>query len=82
MIGVNEFKWVEEKNKGFVENNFNDNYWTETNTLGISKAFEKDDFNGIGWIRQKINVDKIPNKELVFDIGETNDLYTVFINGK
>ncbi len=82
LIGVNEFKWVEEKNKGFVENNFNDNYWTETNTLGISKAFEKDDFNGIGWIRQKINVDKIPNKELVFDIGETNDLYTVFINGE
>jgi sialate O-acetylesterase len=82
LIGVDEFKWVEEKNKDFTENNFNDDSWIETNTQGVIKAFEKDDFNGVGWIRQKINIDEMSNKELVFDIGETDDLYTVFINGE
>ncbi len=82
LIGVDEFKWVEEKNKDFIVNNFNDDSWIETNTQGVIKAFEKDDFNGVGWIRQKINIDEMSNKELVFDIGETDDLYTVFINGE
>ena len=82
LIGVDEFKWVEEKNKDFIENNFNDDSWIETNTQGVIKAFEKDDFNGVGWIRQKVNIDEMSDKELVFDIGETDDLYTVFINGE
>lgn len=82
LIGVDEFKWVEEKNKGFIENNFNDDSWIETNTQGVIKAFEKDDFNGIGWIRQQLTIDEITESELVFDIGETNDLYIIFINGK
>ena len=56
--------------------------WIETNVQGINDAFEKDDFNGIGWIRQQISIDEITESELVFDIGETNDLYTIFINGK
>ena len=82
LIGVDEFKWVEEKNKDFIENNFNDDSWIETNTQGVIKAFEKDNFNGVGWIRQKVNIDEMSDKELVFDIGETDDLYTVFINGE
>ena len=76
MIGVDEFKWVEEKNKDFIENNFNDDSWIETNSQGVIKAFEKDNFNGVGWIRQKINIDEMSDKELVFDI--TDDLYCFY----
>ena len=82
LIGVKNFKWVDEMNKEFVINSFSDMSWSETNIQGINDAFEKDDFNGIGWIRQQVTIDEIKESELVFDIGETNDLYTIFINGK
>ena len=82
LIGVNDFKWVNDENKQFVKNNFNDESWIKTSTQGVSEAFEKNNFNGIGWIRQQINISQITKSDLVFDIGKTNDLYTVFINGK
>jgi sialate O-acetylesterase len=82
LIGVNDFKWVNNENKQFVKNNFNDDSWIKKSTRGVSEAFEKNNFNGIGWIRQQINISQITKSDLVFDIGKTNDLYTVFINGK
>ena len=82
LIGVNDFKWVNDENKQFVKNNFNDESWIKTSTQGVSEAFEKNNFNGIGWIRQQINISQITKSDLVFDIGKTNDLYTVFVNGK
>ncbi len=82
LIEVDKFKWINEKNIDFLSDDFNDDSWQKTNLEGISQAFEKDNFNGIAWIRQQLDLDEVPQGELVFDLGKTDDLYTLFINGE
>ena len=36
------------KKTKFYGDNFNDDSWIETNSQGVIKAFEKDNFNGVG----------------------------------
>jgi sialate O-acetylesterase len=82
LIEVDNFKWVDETHLEFLSGDYNDDAWQDAAVTSIGKAFEKDDFNGIGWIRQQLNIDSLPQGDLVFDLGETDDLYTVFINGE
>jgi len=82
LIEVDNFKWVDENHLEFLSGDYNDDAWQDAAVTSIGEAFEKDDFNGIGWIRQQLNIDSLPQGDLVFDLGETDDLYTVFINGQ
>ena len=52
------------------------------NQTQVTQVFEKNDFNGVVWLRQQINFDTLIDKNLVLDIGKTDDLYAVFLNGK
>ena len=82
LIKVDNFKWVDKTHLEFLSSDYNDDAWQDAAVTSIGKAFEKDDFNGIGWIRQQLNIDSLPDGDLVFDLGETDDLYTIFINGE
>ena len=82
LIEVDNFKWVDETHLEFLSSDYNDDAWQDAAVTSIGEAFEKDDFNGIGWIRQQLNIDSLPEGDLVFDLGETDDLYTIFINGE
>ena len=82
LIEVDNFKWVDETHFEFLSSDYNDDAWQDATVASIGEAFEKDDFNGIGWIRQQLNIDSLPEGDLVFDLGETDDLYTIFINGE
>lgn len=82
LIEVDNFKWVDETHLEFLSSDYNDDAWQDAAVTSIGEAFEKDDFNGIGWIRQQLNIDSLPDGDLVFDLGETDDLYTIFINGE
>lgn len=82
LIGVNQFKWIEESNKTFLVNDFDDSSWQTVNQKETALAFEKNDFNGVGWIRQQIEIDEVAPGKLFFELGKTDDLYTIFINGK
>ena len=82
LIEVDNFKWVDETHLEFLYSDYNDDAWQDAAVTSIGEAFEKDDFNGIGWIRQQLNIDSLPEGDLVFDLGETDDLYTIFINGE
>ena len=82
LIEVDNFKWVDKTHLEFLSSDYNDDTWQEAAVTSIGEAFEKDDFNGIGWIRQQLNIDSLPEGDLVFDLGETDDLYTIFINGE
>lgn len=82
LIEVDNFKWVDKTHLEFLSSDYNDDAWQDAAVTSIGEAFEKDDFNGIGWIRQQLNIDSLPEGDLVFDLGETDDLYTIFINGE
>ena len=82
LIEVDNFKWVDETHLEFLSSDYNDDAWQDATVASIGEAFEKDDFNGIGWIRQQLNIESLPQGDLVFDLGETDDLYTIFINGE
>ena len=82
LIEVDNFKWVDETHFEFLSSDYNDDAWQDATVASIGEAFEKDDFNGIGWIRQQLNIESLPQGDLVFDLGETDDLYTIFINGE
>ena len=82
LIEVDNFKWVDKTHLEFLSSDYNDDAWQDAAVTSIGEAFEKDDFNGIGWIRQQLNIDSLPQGDLVFDLGETDDLYTIFINGE
>ena len=82
LIEVDNFKWVDETHKEFLSSDYNDDAWQDATVASIGEAFEKDDFNGIGWIRQQLNIESLPQGDLVFDLGETDDLYTIYINGE
>lgn len=82
LIEVDNFKWVDKTHLEFLSSDYNDDTWQDAAVTSIGEAFEKDDFNGIGWIRQQLNIDSLPEGDLVFDLGETDDLYTIFINGE
>lgn len=82
LIEVDNFKWVDETHLEFLSGDYNDDAWQDAAVTSIGKAFEKDDFNGVVWIRQQLNIDSLPQGDMVFDLGETDDLYTVFINGE
>ena len=82
LIEVDNFKWVDKTHLEFLSSDYNDDAWQDAAVTSIGEAFEKDDFNGIGWIRQQLNIDSLPDGDLVFDLGETDDLYTIFINGE
>lgn len=82
LIEVDNFKWIDETHLKFLSSDYNDENWQDASVTSIGKAFEKDDFNGIGWIRQQLNIDSLPQGDLVFDLGKTDDLYTIFLNGK
>ena len=82
LIEVDNFKWVDKTHLEFLSSDYNDDVWQDAAVTSIGEAFEKDDFNGIGWIRQQLNIDSLPEGDLVFDLGETDDLYTIFINGE
>jgi sialate O-acetylesterase len=82
LIGVNSFKWIDESNKTFIINDFDDSSWPIVNTVETALAFEKNDFNGVGWIRQQIEIDEVPPGKLFFELGKTDDLYAIFVNGK
>ncbi len=82
LIEVDNFKWVDKTHLEFLSSDYNDDAWQDAAVTSIGEAFEKDDFNGIGWIRQQLIIDSLPQGDLVFDLGETDDLYTIFINGE
>ena len=82
LIEVDNFKWVDETHFEFLSSDYNDDAWQDATVASIGEAFEKDDFNGIGWIRQQLNIESLPQGDLVFDLGETDDLYTIYINGE
>ena len=82
LIEVDNFKWVDETHLEFLSSDYNDDAWQDATVASIGEAFEKDDFNGIGWIRQQLNIESLPQGDLVFDLGETDDLYTIYINGE
>ena len=82
LIEVDNFKLVDKTHLEFLSSDYNDDAWQDAAVTSIGEAFEKDDFNGIGWIRQQLNIDSLPEGYLVFDLGETDDLYTIFINGE
>ena len=82
LIEVDNFKWVDKTHLEFLSSDYNDDAWQDAAVTSIGEAFEKDDFNVIGWIRQQLNIDSLPEGDLVFDLGETDDLYTIFINGE
>ena len=82
LIEVDQMKWIKAKHKRFVLSEFEDSSWEKMNQTEISQVFEKNDFNGIVWLRQKINFDKLPEGNVTLDIGKTDDLYAVFLNGQ
>ena len=82
LIEVDQMKWIKAKHKRFVLSEFEDSSWEKMNQTEISQIFEKNDFNGIVWLRQKINFDKLPEGNVTLDIGKTDDLYAVFLNGQ
>jgi len=82
LIEVDNFKWVNDAHKEFLASDYNDEAWQDATVTSIGEAFEKDDFNGIGWIRQQLNIESLPQDDLIFDLGDTDDLYTIFINGE
>ena len=82
LIEVDNFKWTDETHIKFLSSDYNDENWQDGNVTGIGKAFDKNDFNGIGWIRQQLKIDSLPQGDLLFDLGKTDDLYTIFLNGK
>ena len=82
LIEVDNFKWADETHIKFLSSDYDDENWQDANVTSIGKAFEKNDFNGIGWIRQQLKIDSLPQGDLVFDLGKTDDLYTIFLNGK
>ena len=57
LIEVDNFKWVDKTHLEFLSSDYNDDTWQEAAVTSIGEAFEKDDFNGIGWIRQQLNID-------------------------
>lgn len=82
LIEVDQMKWIKAKHKRFVLSEFEDSSWEKMNQTEISQVFEKNDFNGIVWLRQKINFVKLPEGNVTLDIGKTDDLYAVFLNGQ
>lgn len=82
LIEVDKIKWTKSKHKCFSLPEFDDSTWESMNQTEISQIFEKNDFNGIVWLRQKINFDIIPEGNVSLDVGETDDLYAVFLNGQ
>lgn len=82
LIEVDQMKWIKAKHKRFILSEFEDSSWEKMNQTEISQVFEKNDFNGIVWLRQKINFDKLPEGNVTLDIGKTDDLYAVFLNGQ
>lgn len=82
LIEVDNFKWVDDTHKEFLASDYNDDAWQNADVTSIGEAFEKDDFNGVVWIRQQLNLKSLPKGQLLFDLGDTDDLYTIFINGE
>jgi sialate O-acetylesterase len=82
LIEVDNMKWTKPTHKRFILSGFDDNNWEAMNQTQVTQVFEKNDFNGVVWLRQQINFDTLSDKNLVLDIGKTDDLYAVFLNGK
>lgn len=82
LIRVDKIRWINQKNKIIVETDFDDENWQKATLEEVAQAFEKDNFNGTGWIRQKLVITENVTSDLVFNIGKTNDLYSIFINGE
>ena len=82
LIDVEKVKYINEDNKAFIHQDFDDSDWDTKNIEGIAEAFEKNDFNGIGWIRQSFDFGHEQKTGLTLEMGNTSELYVVFINGQ
>jgi sialate O-acetylesterase len=81
LILVDKMKWIDNRNKDLLKSGFDDSNWKTLNLKDVSTAFEKDNFNGIGWLRQSIFIDSLPPSGFTVNLGKTDDLYAFFING-
>lgn len=82
LIMVDKMKWIDPKNKDILKPDYDDSSWETLTLKDVASAFEKDNFNGVSWLRQAINIDSLPPKNLTVNLGNTDDLYVLFINGQ
>ena len=82
LVNVDKIRYINETNKSFFRPDFDDSNWKTKSLKEIADAFEKNNFNGVGWIRQNFNFDLQQKNGLTFEMGNTSELFVVFINGK
>ena len=74
---------MSDENKKFVEKKYNDSNWEILSLKEINKKFSiENEFDGVVWLRQTFDYQKNQVVDLEFEIGEVNEFFDIFINGK
>mgnify|MGYP002851535204 CR=1 FL=1 len=75
--------YFSDENKKFIQNKYNDSNWEILSLEEINEKFSlENEFDGVVWLRQTFDYQKNQIVDLEFDIGDVNDFFDIFINGK
>lgn len=77
-----EFNLSDSGFEGIMNVDYDDSAWDTVRTASMDKVFQRDNFNGMAWFRQKFAFEGNPNSDdyRIF-LGKVEDLNTTFING-
>ena len=79
----NNTTYLSDENKKFIEKKYNDSNWEILSLKEINKKFSiENEFDGVVWLRQTFDYQKNQVVDLEFEIGEVNEFFDIFINGK
>ena len=79
----NNTTYLSDENKKFIEKKYNDSNWEILSLKEINKKFSiENEFDGVVWLRQTFDYKKNQVVDLEFEIGEVNEFFDIFINGK
>jgi sialate O-acetylesterase len=79
----NKTTYLSDENKKFNGKKYNDSNWEILSLKEINEKFSiKNEFDGVVWLRQTFDYQKNQVVDLEFEIGEVNEFFDIFINGK
>ena len=75
--------YFSDENKKFIQNKYDDSNWEILSLKDVNEKFSlENEFDGVVWLRQTFDYQKNQIVDLEFEIGEVNEFFDIFINGK
>ncbi len=78
LFSSDQLSFVNKENNAFIRSNFDDNTWEESSLEVLGNRFKNN--TGIAWARQSFEWNQDNADDLVISLGETGDLFVIFIN--